>query len=155
ALFRAGETVSMKHYFRTSDRDGLHVPRTGRPDRVVIQRQGSSQQYEMALEWEETPGGGLVALNEFALPESAYLGTYSVRLTDRDHGWYGDQEFRVEEFRLPVMTGQISVSDIQQGVLVAPEAMDVDVQLSWMTGGPAAGQKVALSAVATERPPVI
>jgi len=104
ALFRAGETVSMKHYFRTSDRDGLHVPRTGRPDRVVIQRQGSSQQYEMALEWEETPGGGLVALNEFGLPASAYLCTYSVRLTGRDHGWYGDQEFPVEEFPLPVMT---------------------------------------------------
>lgn len=153
-LLRAGETVSMKHFLREETRDGLRVPADGRPDRVVIEHEGSSQRHEMPLTWQETASGGLVALGEFAIPEAAPLGAYAVRLTDAEESWYGSSRFRVEEFRLPILTGQL---DVKGGTvphaLVAPDTLDVSMQLTWLSGGPAAGQRVTLRAVAEDRYP--
>ena len=152
SLFRAGETVSMKHYLREEVREGLKVPVASRPDRVVIEHEGSSQQHELPIAWQETPSGGVIALSEFEIPESARLGSYAVRLTDAKQGWYGSTRFRVEEFRLPVLSGKLAVRGGEQpDILVAPAMLDVDMQLSWMSGGPAAGQKVMLNAVASDR----
>ncbi|MFA7668701.1 MAG: MG2 domain-containing protein, partial [Burkholderiaceae bacterium] len=152
SLFRAGETVAMKHYLRQETREGLEVPANSRPSRLLIEHEGSSQRHELPVSWEETPSGGLVALNEFSLPVSAQLGSYSVRLTDADQGWYGSSRFRVEEFRLPILAGQLVLhGGDRPDVLVAPERLSVDMQLAWLSGGPASGQKVALSAVATDR----
>lgn len=154
SLFRAGETASMKHYLREETRDGLRVPTDGRPDRLIIEHEGSAQQHELELLWQETPSGGLVALSEFNIPESAPLGMYSVRMTDAEQGWYGSSRFRVEEFRLPILTGQLGVQGgVLPGLLVAPDRLDVDMQLAWLSGGPAAGQKVTLSAMAEDRVP--
>lgn len=152
SLFRAGETVAMKHYVREETRDGMRVPPSRRPDRLVIAHEGSSQRYELPVTWQETPSGGLMALNQFELPESAHLGTYSARLTDKDNGWFGSTSFRVEEFRLPILTGRLAVRSAEKpGMLVAPQALTVDMQLAWLSGGPAMGQSVELSAMAEAR----
>ncbi|NYT25697.1 alpha-2-macroglobulin [Alcaligenaceae bacterium] len=153
SLFRAGETVSMKHYLREETRDGLKVPAGGRPDRLVIEHEGSSQRHELSVSWDETPSGGLAALSEFTIPASAQLGSYAVRLTDENQAWYGDSRFRVEEFRLPVLAGRLVLRGGERpDVLIAPDRLEVDMQLAWLSGGPASGQKVELSAVAEDRP---
>ena len=152
SLFRAGEQVSMKHYLREETRDGLRVPHSGRPDRLVIEHEGSSQRHEIPIDWRETPSGGLAASSEFDIPESAHLGSYSVRLTDDEQGWYGSSRFRVEEFRLPILAGRLAVRGGERpDILVDPRTLEVDMQLAWLSGGAASGQKVALSAVAEDR----
>lgn len=149
SLFRAGETVHMKHYVREETRDGLRSPLNRRPDRLLIEHEGSSQVQEFAVQWEESPSGGLSALSDFPIPDSARLGTYSVRLTDSDQNWYGSTRFRVEEFRLPMLAGQLSIRGRSSaGILVAPETMSLDMQLAWLSGGPAIGQEIELNAVA-------
>lgn len=152
SLFRAGETVSMKHYLRVATRDGLGLPADARPDRLVIEHEGSSQRHEQPIEWQETPSGGLAALSEFEIPSSASLGSYSVRLTDSNQAWYGSARFRVEEFRLPILAGQLSIrGEGRPGTLVAPTRIALDVQLAWLSGGAAAGQEISVSAVAQDR----
>lgn len=156
SLFRAGETVSMKHYLREESRDGLKLPSAPPPDRLLIIHQGSAQRHELALQWEATPSGGLAAISEFQLPESARLGSYAVRLTDADHGWYGSSGFRVEEFRLPLLSGQLLIKGQESGppdLLVAPDRLEVGIQLAWLSGGAAAGQPVRLSALAEDDSP--
>lgn len=155
SLFRAGEIVSMKHYLREETRDGLQTPVDTLPDRLIIEHEGSSQRHEFPLAWEATASGGLAAVNEFEIPESAHWGSYAVRLTDSNHAWYGSSRFRVEEFRLPLLEGRLSVTaqgaGERPGILVAPGQLAVDMQLGWISGGAASGQKVSLSAVAEER----
>src|SRR5690606_21152799 len=74
------------------------------------------------------------------------------RLTDADQNWYGSSTFRVEAFRLPLLTGQLTVrSEGRPDVLVAPDSLTLDMQLAWISGGPASGQPVQLSAVAEDR----
>lgn len=152
SLFRVGETVSMKHYLRDAVRDGLSVPTGGRPDRLLIEHQGSSQRYEQPIVWRETPSDGLAALSEFDIPESAHLGSYSVRLTDKDQKWYGSSRFRVEAFRLPLLAGTLGMRGGERpDVLVDPRRLDIDMQLSWVSGGAASGQKVLLNAAVQDR----
>lgn len=168
-LFRAGEQVSMKHYLRQQTRDGLAVPPEGksRPTQVVITHEGSGESTRIPLQWQETPSGGLSAQSQFNLPPTARLGTWTVRLDDEDAiNWYGPgSEFRVEAFRLPVLTGEVAVravsspvSSVQAGALtsdagtlVAPAQVQADVQLAYLSGGPASGQQVRLSGLAQDR----
>lgn len=153
-LLRAGETVSMKHFVRVQTRDGLALPATPDmlPGKLLIEHQGSDQRYEQTLDWQETPSGGLSATASFAIPETARLGEYSVRVTDRDEQWYGSSEFRVEEFKLPLLTGNLKVSDAKgQQALVAPASLDVDVQLAYVSGGPAGQLPVRVSGVVQDR----
>src|SRR3546814_14042647 len=91
----------MKHFVRVQTRDGLALPATPDmlPGKLLIEHQGSDQRYEQTLDWQETPSGGLSATASFAIPETARLGEYSVRVTDRDEQWYGSSEVRVEEFK--------------------------------------------------------
>lgn len=153
SLYRAGETVGMKHFVRLLQREGLGIPEDQRPTRLIIEHAGSSQRYELPVVWQQTASGGLAAVSEFEMPDTARLGTYSLRLTDEDDRWYGSTEFRVEEFRLPTFVGRVTVNDADASrVLVAPRGLDVSVQLSWMTGGPAAGQDIALSALVEDHP---
>lgn len=155
SLFQTGETVSMKHYLREETRNGLKLPPHERPDRLVIEHEGSAFSHELPVSWNATPSGGLAALSQFPIPDSAYLGAYSVRLTDAEHRWYGSSRFRVEAFRLPLLGGQLAIRGEDVGaradLLVAPRRLAVDLQLAWLSGGAASGQQVSLSAVAQER----
>lgn len=153
-LLRAGETVAMKHFVRIQTRDGLALPARPEelPGKLLIEHQGSDQRYEQALTWQETPSGGLAAAGEFAIPKTARLGVYSVRLTDDDGGWYGSSEFRVEEFKLPLLTGSLKISDDAGApTLVAPSSLDADVQIAYVSGGPAGQLPVSMSGVVQDR----
>ena len=103
SLLRAGETVSMKHVLRTQTSKGFGLP-DAKPDTLLITHMGSGQQYALQLGWRKTATGGLSAENSFSIPQGAKLGAYQVQLTSgngRQDFYTG--EFRVEEFRLPVL----------------------------------------------------
>ncbi|MFT0548063.1 alpha-2-macroglobulin family protein [Allopusillimonas ginsengisoli] len=152
-LLRAGETVSMKHFVRDQTRNGLVVPHQSLPTLMVIEHQGSDQRYEIPVEWVATPSGGLSAANQFAIPETARLGVYSVTLQDKENDyWYEPGEFRVEEFKLPVLTGHVKLAGPSGEVaLVAPSSLTADIQVAYVAGGPAGKLPVTLSGIVQER----
>ncbi|MBV7539701.1 MG2 domain-containing protein [Acidovorax sp. sic0104] len=145
-LFRAGETVSMKHLLRTETRKGFGVPAAG-PDTLVITHVGSGQQYTQPLAWRTTPSGGLSAQNTFSLPPAAKLGLYQVELRNQSNNGrsFSSGEFRVEEFRLPVLQG--SIAPVDKKALVRVRSVPTDVQINYVAGGGAANLPVRVSAM--------
>ena len=146
-LFRAGDTVSMKHLLRLENSRGFGLPEA-QPATLVITHAGSGQQYTQPIAWRKTATGGLSAANTFAIPPAAKLGVYSVQLKSNE----GEREqsvesgqFRVEEFRLPVFSGRVNPSDKQ--ALVNVKAVPVDVQINYVAGGAAVNLPVRVSAL--------
>lgn len=167
-LLRAGETVSMKHVIRTETLRGFGlVPADRLPNRVRIVHQGSGQEFQFPLQWR----GGRAAETVFKIPQQAKLGQYQVTLDrgevkaggqssggngaddnaandanpDQDYeNSYNSGSFRVEEFRLPLLQGRITPP---KGALVAPKELPLDVQLTYLNGGGAAGQQVHVSSL--------
>jgi len=159
SLVRTGETVSMKLFLREKVRAGLRSPaRTRLPGTVVIRHAGSGEAVEWPVNWQENAGGGAYALLDYPVPEAARLGQYTIELApaasigDEDT-WRPHLEaghFRVESFKLPLLEGSLKIAadGIDHGPLVAPEMVQVDMQLAWISGGPARQLPVTLSAVA-------
>lgn len=144
-LLRAGETVSMKHVLREQNIQGFGLP-SSRPETLRITHVGSGQSYTEPLTWRKTATGGLSAENSFAIPAEAKLGAYQVALInsagDRSF-WTG--RFRVEEFRLPVFEGRIAPQEKKP--LVNVKNVPVDVQINYLSGGPAVNLPVRVSAL--------
>ncbi len=147
-LLRAGETVSMKHILRTETSKGFALS-DALPDTLVITHQGSGQQYAQPLQWRKTATGGQSAESTFAIPQAAKLGIYQVELrrpgNNQLRGSLFSGQFRVEEFRLPVLEGRVAPSDKKP--LVNVKSVPVDVQINYVAGGGAANLPVRLSAL--------
>lgn len=159
-LFRAGETVSMKHFLRVETARGLALPKAGQlPDQMTVTHEGSGEEYRFPLSWR----GGRHAESSFVLPKAARLGMYSVTLTRKPTRQPGDTRpasidldgitlytgrFRVEEFRLPVMRGQLGTDP---KTTIAPGRVPVRVSMAYGTGGPAKGLPVEVSAMLRAR----
>lgn len=97
--------------------------------------------------------GGLSAESTFALPPAAKLGVYSVELRGDDDSRgrsFTSGEFRVEEFRLPVLEGRIAPADKKP--LVRPRSVPTDVQVNYVSGGGAANLPVRVSALVRGKP---
>ncbi|MDR2852546.1 MAG: alpha-2-macroglobulin, partial [Burkholderiaceae bacterium] len=100
-LFRAGETVSMKHLFRIKTGAGNGFAQPPAADwftELVITHLGSGQQYKQPLTWRKTATGGLSAESTFAIPAAAKLGMYEVSLrkgTDQYEQSVSSGSFRV------------------------------------------------------------
>jgi uncharacterized protein YfaS (alpha-2-macroglobulin family) len=160
-LFRAGETVSMKHFLRRHVSDGLAGPDAKRlPKGVAIVHQGSEQRYAFPLSWDASGG---IAETTFAIPREAKLGVYDVYLLDEDLSREeartdgkkmggGDVRFwrlkrrmsgsfRVEEFRVPLMKAGIRPVG---GPLVRPKAATLDLSVAYLSGGGAGNASVKL-----------
>lgn len=161
-LFRAGETVRMKHFLRRHSLDGLfQVPVERLPKALLVRHAGSEQRYEMPISF--TPDGS--AESEWTIPKEAKLGEYAVSLLDRAPGKKGtrtavggyeegDEEYgfsdrgerrtgsiRVEEFRVPLMKGSVHAPG---GPKRNVEEVEVDLLLSYLSGGGAGGAPVRL-----------
>ena len=149
SLLRAGETVSMKHLLRNQTSKGFDLPKL-RPDTLRITHVGSGQQYSQPIVWRNTATGGLSAENSFAIPPAAKLGVYQITLhggnTGRD---YDTGQFRVDEFRLPVLEGRIAPTE--KKALVNVTAVPVDVQINYVSGGGAANFPVRVSALVRKK----
>lgn len=148
-LLRAGETVSMKHLLRSETGQGFALPAT-QPATLVITHVGSGQQYTQPLQWRKTASGGLSAQSSFAIPPAAKLGTYQVQLRGQEHERsFESGEFRVEEFRLPVLQGRIAPAD--KKVLVNPRSVPLNMQVNYVAGGAAARLPVRISALMRDK----
>ncbi len=144
-LLRAGETVSMKHILRTQTGQGFGLM-AAPPTQLVVTHVGSGQEYAQALVWRNTATGGQSAESSFAIPQGAKLGVYQVELRagGRQRALSTGQ-FRVEEFRLPVLQGQIAPADKKP--LVHAASVPVGVQVNYVAGGAAANLPVRVSAL--------
>lgn len=152
-LLRAGETVSMKHLLRTETSKGFGLPE-GTPATLVVTHVGSGQQYTQPISWRKTATGGLSAENTFAIPPAAKLGVYEVQLKGQNDGGNGrgnrarsfsTGQFRVEEFRLPVLEGRITPSE--KKALINVKSVPTDVQINYVAGGGAVNLPVRVSAL--------
>lgn len=139
-LLRAGQTVSMKHHARVETLTGMALAAAETlPGTVRIEHEGSGQRFELPLAWR----GRRHAESSFAVPADAKLGVYTVTLVGAGGSAAETGRFRVEEFRLPVMTGRIVPP---QGALVQPKELPLDLQVQYGNGGGAAGLDVRVSA---------
>jgi Large extracellular alpha-helical protein len=162
-LFRAGETVSMKHFVRLETSLGLvPVPADRLPTRAKIVHRGSGQEIVLPLRW---AAGGRNALTTWNIPPAAKLGVYDVVL-ERDppppEGASSEREdesherswtsgnFRVEEFRLPLVDAHVSGPKAPQ---VAASGVAIDVQMSYFSGGAMASAPLRASALLKTRSP--
>ncbi len=157
-LVRNGETVSMKHLIRTETRNGFGLVKTP-PQTLVVTHTGSGQQYTQPLPWRKTATGGLSAESTFVIPPAAKLGVYQVELRSDDRAasarqgeydkdgsrGFASGQFRVDEFRLPVLEGRVTPTDKKP--LVAVSAVAADVQINYVAGGGAANLPVRVSAL--------
>ena len=51
-LFRAGETVHMKHFLRRQTMEGFGLlPASDRPSTLIVEHSGSEKKYEVPLKW--------------------------------------------------------------------------------------------------------
>ena len=158
-LLRVGETVSMKLFLRRLSRAGVeNLPADRLPAQVRLTHDGSGDAQTLALHWQTSPSGGQYALVDYTIPRKAHLGSYSIELqpvTDQPDDewapWLHAGEFRVESFKLPLLTGSLKITGGEAqaaGPLVAPPSVRADLQLSWISGGPARDLPATLSAVA-------
>ncbi|KQV85105.1 alpha-2-macroglobulin [Massilia sp. Root351] len=132
-LLRAGETVHMKHFIRRRSSDGFaYATQPGKETRLVITHQGSAQKYELPLVW----SSGGVAESSWTIPADAKQGEYDVLYEGRVGG-----VFRVEQFRVPTMKALLQGPPAP---VVQAEQVALDLQLSYLSGGGAAGAQVKL-----------
>lgn len=161
SLFRAGETVHMKHYYRKHTSQGFGpVDMQRLPPRLVIEHLGSDQKYEQDLVWDDQG----IAESTWNIPQDAKLGTYEVRLEYPKDSVLGQVarrlmrgpelpekvsgHFRVEAFRVPTM--KASVTPVKTP-LVATQSAELDLQVSYLAGGGAGGQTVKLRGLVEPR----
>jgi alpha-2-macroglobulin len=143
-LFRAGETVHMKHYIRRRTLEGFGLlPPAERPVKLEIVHIGSDKKFELLLKW--LPDGS--AENDWKIPQEANLGYYQLQMTIPNPK-RGEEEyvpkltsggFRVEEFRLPILRASI-LPPTQK--LVAPTRFSCGLQVSYLSGGGASDLKI-------------
>jgi uncharacterized protein YfaS (alpha-2-macroglobulin family) len=144
-LFRAGETVSMKHFLRRHTSAGVAAVNPGKdPVAVTIVHNGSDTRYESQVKFD----AGGIALQSWPIPPEAKLGDYSVqiRLGDRT---YTAGSFKVEQFRVPTMSALVQGPDKPQ---VKPRNVPLDLYVRYLSGGGAGGAQVKLRTVVTPWP---
>ena len=142
-LLRAGETVHMKHFLRDKTVGGFAmVPPAERPATVTLRAVGGDQHYDFPLKWSAAG----TAETTWLIPKGARLGQYSVIMPLKvAPQTYPNEiqtaDFRVEEFRIPLMKAVIRMpAQVQVGVTSIP----VDLSAEYLSGGAASGLPVTL-----------
>ena len=145
ALFRAGETVSMKHFFRRHALTGFAIPEGFQPNIIEITHSGSDHQFRMPVTM-DARGIGETA---WTIPKEARLGTYEVALTDdKQTRRFESGAFHVEQFRLPTMKAVIQPP---KDDLINPTQVQLDLFLTYLSGGVAGQAPVKLRTITSPR----
>ena len=137
ALFRAGETVSMKHFIRRHTIKGFEISAdlpAGRTVRIV--HAGSGQEYTLKADFDRSG----IAESQWKIPAEAKLGDYAVYLVDGTESRLAAR-FKVEQFRLPSMRASVTGPGEPP---VRPSSVDLDLHVAYLSGGGASGLPVKL-----------
>jgi len=134
-LFRAGETVNMKHFLRKHHLKGFQIPSVF-PTRMIVVHEGSGNEFFINLNWKKNG----TSSSNWKIPKEAKLGSYSIYL-ELDGMRHSTSSFRVEEFRLPVLQGNIQLPTES---LVRPKNFDVYANVKFFSGGAASNLPVKL-----------
>ena len=146
SLLRAGETVSMKHFFRLENLRGLALsPADQLPTRMKITHEGSGQEFVQPLQW---AAGSRYALSQWQIPAGAKLGNYRIVLEGSGQRVFESGGFRVAEFRVPLVDARLLPP---KGEQVKPTEVLFNAQLNYQSGGPMGNAPVQLSAVLRPR----
>ncbi|HEX8241773.1 MAG TPA: MG2 domain-containing protein [Allosphingosinicella sp.] len=151
-LLRAGETIHMKHVYRTPVPTGFRSGGTLKGT-LVLQHRGSPTSFELPFSLDD----GGIGENEWTAPKGAPAGDYdiSVKLAreprkageDEDEEassgptLYSAQSFRVDEYRLPTMRASVSGPRTPS---VKPAQLPLDLFVGYLSGGGSAGAAVKL-----------
>ena len=129
-LFRAGDTVNMKHFTRRRTMSGFkQLDAAKNPSEITITHYGSDTTFKLPLKWD----GAGIAETTWKIPKGSKLGTWGISFTESDEREYASQTtFRVEEFRVPLLKGSIQPPNVPQ---VRPKEIPVDVSVSYLSGG--------------------
>jgi alpha-2-macroglobulin len=135
-LLRAGETVHMKHIIRNHTMSGFSMlSKDQMPDMLTIRHYGSDEKYEFPLTWD----AGGIAETSFVIPKEAKLGTYGLSFQKKQsksrYGRYSGLaggEFRVEEFRVPLLKGTIKPPAEPQ---INVKNIQLDINVRYLAGG--------------------
>ena len=152
-LYQRGQLVAMKHYLRVLDEHNLSLPRSSElPEKIRLTHSGSGEHYDFDVQWLLSPSGGLSATTYWSLPKGAKLGRYDLSyLRQGKEILQSEQSFRVEEFKVPFLNGSIALgADGQASTLIAPSSLNVDLQLNYISGGPASNWDTEVSAMIGE-----
>lgn len=135
SLFRAGETVSMKHFWRQKTAKGLSIPAEP-PKELIIEHQGSGSTVTLPLSFDAKG----IAESQWAIPKEARLGEYQVRFSGEDLS-QSSGSFRVEQYRIPQMRAVIT-PPVEPAVAVT--SLPLDLYVGYFSGGAAAKLPVKL-----------
>jgi hypothetical protein len=146
-LFRAGETVSMKHFLRQHVLHGIALAdNASRARKVTIWHSGSGQRYDSTVQFDANG----IAEQTWKIPAEAKLGDYSIQIEgERPSSMIDSGQFKVEEFRLPTMRASV------QGParpLVRPREANLDLHVAYVSGGGASGLPVKVRTVVEKSP---
>lgn len=133
-LFRAGETVSMKHLARVPVGAGFRMPAARElPTTVEIEHLGSGQKYKVSASF-DTQG---IAESTWPIPQEAKLGTYRIAWTGG--AVQSNATFRIEAFRVPLMRAVLAQP---KEPAIRPGSLKLDAAVTYLSGGPAANLPV-------------
>ena len=130
-LFRAGETVSMKHIARVPVSQGFRLAAGDElPRAAELVHEGSGQKHALEVRFDASG----VAESSWNIPQEAKLGSYRLNWLDRAD-LISNAEFRVEAYRVPLMRAALAAPKQAQ---VRPRSTQIDAAVSYLAGGPAA-----------------
>lgn len=135
SLFRAGETVHMRHVLRELTLAGLRSPTGESYKKLSIVHDGSEQEYELPINIDRAGNGE----STWDIPVAAKLGSYRIQLQTKE-SYLTLGTFRVAEFRLPVLKARLQLPAAPQ---VAVNQIPVDMQLHYANGGAYSGAPVS------------
>lgn len=145
ALFKPGETVSMKHFLRQHDSTGVSLrPSSAGTRKVRLTHRASGQEYEINAQFDAEG----VAENTWMIPLEARMGDYSIAIADQDKMFRESARFKVEQFRLPSM--RASVIGSPKPLVQQPSAV-LDLHVAYLSGGGASGLAAKLRTVVESR----
>jgi alpha-2-macroglobulin len=131
SLFRAGEEVHMKHVLRKQDMKGFSLASSENlPSQLIIIHGGTNQKYNIPLKWNHGSAESL-----WKIPKEAKLGNYSIELRGTgvtESQVFYTSNFRVEEFRLPILRGTISPP---KEIMIHQKKIPIDFFVEYLSGG--------------------
>ena len=103
-LFRAGETVSMKHFLRRHTMAGVEVAQQLPGERTIrIAHLGSGTNFDLTAKFDANG----ISETTWPIPHEAKLGDYQISIREGD-SWHESGHFKVEQFRLPTIRATVS-----------------------------------------------